>query len=321
MTQDELYRKAYRIVAGRRQQAVTDAYTAQSRAHAMLPQLEALQSEITLSGIRAAKLAAVGASSAETEHALAQSRALHQQREELLRSAGFSANALAPQYTCPLCSDTGRIDGRVCTCVQALVRSMRQAEVNETSPLSLCSFETFDLGKYPETMLPECGTTVRAQMTQIFDYCVAYAQHFSRANGSLYLCGFAGLGKTHLALSIANAVLAKGFDVVYVSAQDAFDRMEKERFGAEGNTLRTLESAELLILDDLGTEFITPYVSACLYSVINTRCNRRLPTIYTSNIVKDADLRRRYTEKIVSRLLGSCEVLTFCGEDIRLMNK
>ncbi|MEG2931719.1 MAG: hypothetical protein RR825_08015, partial [Ruthenibacterium sp.] len=180
MTQDELYRKAYRIVAGRRQQAVTDAGAAQARASAMLPQLEALQSEMTLAGIHAAKLAAAGAPAAETSRVLVKARELTRRREDLLRSAGFSPEALAPQYTCPLCSDTGRVDGHVCTCVQELVRSMRQAEVNETSPLALCSFETFDLGKYPETLLPDCGTTVRAQMTQIFDYCVAYAQHFSR---------------------------------------------------------------------------------------------------------------------------------------------
>ena len=48
---------------------------------------------------------------------------------------------------------------------------------------------------------------------------------------------------------------------------------------------------------------------------------RRLPTIYTSNLVRGADLARRYTEKITSRLLGGCEVLSFCGEDIRLQGK
>ena len=69
------------------------------------------------------------------------------------------------------------------------------------------------------------------------------------------------------------------------------------------------------------TEYISPYVNSCLYSLVNTRVCRRLPTIYTSNIVNDADLQRRYTEKVVSRLLGSCETLCFCGTDIRLMDK
>mgnify|MGYP000355706083 CR=1 FL=1 len=139
---------------------------------------------------------------------------------------------------------------------------------------------------------------------------------------SLYLFGSAGLGKTHLALSIVNTVLQKGCDVVYVSAQNAFDAIERERFASgEGDTMATLQSAELLILDDLGTEYISPYVNSCLYSLVNTRVCRRLPTIYTSNIVNDADLQRRYTEKVVSRLLGSCETLCFCGTDIRLMDK
>ena len=86
-------------------------------------------------------------------------------------------------------------------------------------------------------------------------------------------------------------------------------------------TLAALEAAQLLILDDLGTECLSPYTASCLYSLVNTRVCRRLPTIYTSNIVNDADLQRRYTEKVVSRLLGSCETLCFCGTDIRLMDK
>lgn len=321
MTHDELYAKAHRIVAGRRQQAVTAALHTRALAQAKLPQLTELESQQAAAGIRAARLSTTGAVHGDVEAALASARDAQSRRDALLRENGFDPAALAPQYTCALCSDLGRRDGKICACVQELVRGMRREEVNASSPLSLCSFDTFSLDKYPGHIIPEYGMSAREQMGQILTYCTAYAAHFSRKNASLYLCGYAGLGKTHLALSIANEVLAQGFDVVYVSAQDAFDRMEKERFGAQGNTLRTLENAELLILDDLGTEYISPYVSACLYSLINMRCSRRAPTIYTSNLVNDADLRRRYTEKIVSRLLGSCEVLTFCGEDIRLQGK
>ena len=217
----------------------------------------------------------------------------------------------------------GRDGGEVCECVHALVRQLRQQQVNASSPLSLCSFETFALEKYPDTLVPELGLTARQHMAQVLEYCKYYAAHFSpRESTSLYLFGSAGLGKTHLALSIANTVLQKGCDVVYVSAQNAFDAIERERFASgEGDTMATLQSAELLILDDLGTEYISPYVNSCLYSLVNTRVCRRLPTIYTSNIVNDADLQRRYTEKVVSRLLGSCETLCFCGTDIRLMDK
>ncbi|MFR1784708.1 MAG: ATP-binding protein [Ruthenibacterium lactatiformans] len=245
------------------------------------------------------------------------------ERDALLAAHPDIAARLVPAYTCPICQDTGRDGGEVCECVHALVRQLRQQQVNASSPLSLCSFETFALEKYPDTLVPELGLTARQHMAQVLEYCKYYAAHFSpRESTSLYLFGSAGLGKTHLALSIANTVLQKGCDVVYVSAQNAFDAIERERFASgEGDTMATLQSAELLILDDLGTEYISPYVNSCLYSLVNTRVCRRLPTIYTSNIVNDADLQRRYTEKVVSRLLGSCETLCFCGTDIRLMDK
>lgn len=321
MNQNELMRKAQNIVAGRRQKALTLAHEAEAAAFASVPALEELQRKKTLAGIEAARLAAVGADKASVENALAAVAALDAKRETLLAENGFCADALAPKFFCPVCHDTGRVNGNPCACIELLVRQMRQEEINNTSPLSLCSFESFDLEKYPNTVLPELGLTAREHMRAIFSYCRAYAQNFEPHATSLYLCGFAGLGKTHLALSIAREILAKGYDVIYASAQDAFDRMEKEKFSGGGATMESMCSAELLILDDLGTEYISPYISACLYNLVNTRVNRRLPTIYTSNIVDDKSLARRYTEKIVSRLLGNCEALMFCGEDIRLQNK
>ena len=303
MNRDELYRRAQSIVAGRRQRAVTAARAAAAQAAQTVPGLAALENGRTAAGIEAARLAAMGA--------------------ERTAAHPDIAARLVPAYTCPICQDTGRDGGEVCECVHALVRQLRQQQVNASSPLSLCSFETFALEKYPDTLVPELGLTARQHMAQVLEYCKYYAAHFSpRESTSLYLFGSAGLGKTHLALSIANTVLQKGCDVVYVSAQNAFDAIERERFASgEGDTMATLQSAELLILDDLGTEYISPYVNSCLYSLVNTRVCRRLPTIYTSNIVNDADLQRRYTEKVVSRLLGSCETLCFCGTDIRLMDK
>ena len=323
MNRDELYRRAQSIVAGRRQRAVTAARAAAAQAAQTVPGLAALENGRTAAGIEAARLAAMGAERTAVDAALARAAQFDRERDALLAAHPDIAARLVPAYTCPICQDTGRDGGEVCECVHALVRQLRQQQVNASSPLSLCSFETFALEKYPDTLVPELGLTARQHMAQVLEYCKYYAAHFSpRESTSLYLFGSAGLGKTHLALSIANTVLQKGCDVVYVSAQNAFDAIERERFASgEGDTMATLQSAELLILDDLGTEYISPYVNSCLYSLVNTRVCRRLPTIYTSNIVNDADLQRRYTEKVVSRLLGSCETLCFCGTDIRLMDK
>lgn len=318
---EEFLTRALREVDARRQRAMVQADERRATAHIAVPELRALEIARANAGIRAARLAAMGAARGEIDAALADSRAAFARADELLRGAGVDPASLEPQFTCPVCRDTGRVSGRQCECVARLIRQYRREEVTRRAPLSLCRFETFDVARYPETYVPELGMTVRGHMTSIRDYCLAYAEHFTTKAPSLYLCGYAGLGKTHLALSIADRVLEKGFDVLYVSAQDAFARVEKERFGEGGGTMAAMLAAELLILDDLGTEYISPYVSACLYDLVNTRQLRSLPTVYTSNIITDAELRRRYTEKIVSRLLGSCELLTFCGEDLRLRGK
>lgn len=317
-----MYSRALHTVAGRRQRAVTAQRAASGQAEQGHPELKALREKRTAAGIEAARLAASGAPRAEVDAALAEAAQADAAQRALLEADPALAARLAPAYTCPLCEDTGRVNGVLCECVHALVRGMRRDAVNAASPLALCSFDTFSLEKYPDTLLPELGLTARAHMAQVLEYCRYYAAHFSPENSpSLYLFGGAGLGKTHLALSIANTVLEQGRDVVYVSAQNAFGAIERERFSdADGDTMAALQSAELLILDDLGTEYLSPYVSSCLYGLINTRVCRRLPTVYTSNIVNDADLQRRYTEKIVSRLLGSCETLCFCGEDVRLQD-
>lgn len=323
MKKEELYRRAMHTVAGRRQRAVTAAQQAAAEAAVRWPRLAELEAERLRAGVEAARLGACGAPRAEVDAALARAARLDDERAALLAQEPALAARLTPAYACARCRDTGRDGGAVCACVQELVRGLRRKQVNDASPLGLCSFDTFTLEKYPDVLVPELGLTAREHMAQVLAYCRYYAAHFSpRESVSLYLFGGAGLGKTHLALSIANDVLEQGCDVLYVSAQNAFDAVERERFsGSEGETMAALQDAELLILDDLGTEYISPYVSSCLYSLVNTRVCRRLPTIYTSNIVRDADLQRRYTEKIVSRLLGSCETLCFCGSDIRLQGK
>ena len=75
-------------------------------------------------------------------------------------------------------------------------------------------------------------------------------------------------------------------------------------------------SCDLLILDDLGAEFSTSFTVSCIYNIINTRINRGLPTIISTN-GSLSDLLKGYQDRVVSRIMGSYEVLRFCGNDIR----
>ena len=137
----------------------------------------------------------------------------------------------------------------------------------------------------------------------------------------LFLFGSPGLGKTHLSSAVAGVVIGKGYDVLYSSAVGMLSDFERQRFGnASGvgnqtDTQRYYES-DLLIIDDLGTEVSNQFTTSVLYEVINTRLNLRRATVISTNL-NEEEFRRRYWDRITSRVLGEYSLLQFVGRDIR----
>ena len=131
--------------------------------------------------------------------------------------------------------------------------------------------------------------------------------------------GGTGLGKTHLSLAIANAAIEKGFGVVYGSAQRFAVALEKERFSREdgGDTIDSLKDCDLLILDDLGTEFFSAYSNAAIYDVINDRLLSGRPTVISTNLALPG-LEERYGQRFTSRIVGGYAMLGFKGKDVRV---
>ena len=307
-TKQELYQAALRTVALRRQTARANAEDARLEAEAAIPALRHAEDEVRVRGIRCALAGAAAA--------LSKAR---QELTALLAASGRPADALEPKFTCKLCQDTGSVQGRTCTCVHKLMQGLRREEIEALSSLSISSFDTMELRYYPNTMDEKLGEPVRTYMGGLLEDLRSYAEEFDHNSESLMLFGNAGLGKTHAALAIAGIVLQKDFDVIYVSSPDFFGKLENARFDSSEDAetlLRTASAADLLILDDLGTEFVTPYFITTFYSLLNNRLGAGLPTIVTTNIADGSLLEKRYTEKISSRLSSFVPCL-FAGEDIR----
>ena len=176
------------------------------------------------------------------------------------------------------------------------------------------------MDRYPAEPEPELGGTPRDYMGKVLAYCQRYANSFTPESRGLMFIGSAGLGKTHMALAIADTVLNRGFDVLYTSSAALAAQLGREHFdrAAEDPWLDACKEADLLILDDLGTEYISQMTISVLYELINTRMLCHRPTIYTSNIVDSSIFEARYTEKVASRILGSCQIFKFFGTDQRL---
>ena len=298
-TKNELYQEAMRTVAARRQMARARAEDARAEAEAAIPALRHAEEEVRVRGIRCALAGAAGKDRTDAAAALTDAR---KKLADLLASSGRPADALEPHFTCRLCEDTGIVDGRTCSCVHKVMQQLRRSEIEALSSLSISSFDTMELRYYPARMDASLGEPVRSYMSTLLDDLRGYADEFDTTSESLMLLGNAGLGKTHAALAIAGEVLEKGFDVIYVSSPDFFSKLEALHFGSdpageEEMLLRTAAGADLLILDDLGSEFNSSFLISTLYSLLNNRLGAKLPTIVTTNITDGALLEKLYTEK------------------------
>ena len=318
-TRNELYQAALRTVSARRQRAKAAAQDARAQAEAAVPELRAAEDALRACGVRCALAGARGAGRAEAAAALAEAR---QKRDALLAASGRSPQALEPKFTCPLCQDTGVAQGKTCQCVRREMQRLRREEIEAMSSLSVTSFDTMKLGYYPNTRDPQTGRTVRQYMAELLADLQDYAAAFDLDSENLMLTGNAGLGKTHAALAVAGSALDKGYDVIYISSPDFFSRVETLHFGSDpagekDALLETVTGADLLILDDLGTEFNSSFVISTLYSLLNDRLGRRRPTILTTNITDGALLEKLYTEKVASRI-SAFVPYRFLGDDIRL---
>lgn len=316
-TKDELFRAAQRVIAARRQKAVMEAETARRAAFAAHPALAEADDAQMRAGLALARAAVLGKDMDAARKSLADADAA---LSDATQQAGYSRDAFQPKYVCPLCHDTGMRDGNPCSCVAEIARRLRREEINAASPLGLCQFSTFDVNRYSAEVEPELGISARAYMEKLLHYCENYAQKFSSKSTNLLFMGHTGLGKTHLALAIADAVLGGGHDVLYTSAAALAARLGREHFDFDSSDewLNACQEADLLILDDLGTEYITPLTISVLYELINTRMLTERPTIYTTNITDQSVFVARYTEKVASRMLGGCKIFKFFGTDQRL---
>jgi DNA replication protein DnaC len=113
-----------------------------------------------------------------------------------------------------------------------------------------------------------------------------------------------------------------GFDVLYDSVQNILEEFENDRFrsgyGAREAASEKYLECDLLIIDDLGTEMSTQFTTSCLYNLINTRQNKGLSTIISTNL-SSKELSSKYEGRIYSRIIGSdYKVLFFCGKDHRI---
>ena len=248
-------------------------------------------------------------------------REANERIRDALVSAGYAANYLEPVYQCEKCRDTGVMGDTArqeCDCYR-----QRAFELMNTVGEWNESFEAFDETVYPETVPKGLSITQREEMRRIRDYCLRYAEEYPKHQPEdLLLYGESGLGKSYLLHCVARRLQERGYQAELISAYDVIRLMRDAYFGREDDTARLYE-ADVLLIDDLGMEPMMENITIeQLFQLINVRRSKGLPMVFSTNLKTD-ELKRRYSERIYSRLLDKahCKVILVSGQDVRRLRE
>ena len=185
----------------------------------------------------------------------------------------------------------------------------------------------------------ESFTADTPERERILDIAKEYAQNFERRlprrgqplpgrNGFL-IAGGKGVGKTHIASAIANALLGREVGVICATERDLLGEIRRgvlTRTPNEAEARGGYERAPLLVIDDLGKERPTDWTLATLYAVIDGRYERSLPLIVTTNYDARSLVTRLTPEggdkttadTVLDRIAEMCDFLLLTGESHRL---
>ena len=277
-------------------------------------EIRTIDKELSGTGLLLFKTACMGG---DIEAIRERNMALQKKRRAILVKLGYPEDYTDVHYTCKACSDTGFVGTKMCSCLKQLLITKNIQSSGMGNLIDKQSFDNFNLDVYKNN--PE----VHARMERNLKLAKAYADNFASRRGNLLLIGTTGTGKTHISTAIAKAIISQGFDVLYDSVQNIVNDFERDKFKSGYNSAEQVSEkyneCDLLIIDDLGAEFVTQFSVSALYNLINTRQNKGLSTIISTNL-SASELAGKYEGRIYSRIIGAdYTVLRFEGDDRRIM--
>lgn len=302
--------------AAERAAALRDADTRTAEAYAALPRVKEIDGEKKMLGYNlAARLRGAADRDRVKADTLAAIARLNAEREACLAAAGFPAGYTEPRWKCARCQDTGYAGAPVKKPCACLLQRRILSRFPETDAVKRQTFDAFDLSVFP-------AGAQRAQMEKARAAALRYCADFPACDKrNLLLMGAPGLGKSFLLNCIAHELAGRGFPVARMTAYALIDSILSDI--RDGRRPELYDWAELLIIDDLGTEPMMRNITVeYLFIILNERLAAGRSTAAATNLSVE-ELQDTYGERVFSRLISPeyTRIQLLSGRDVRLNRK
>lgn len=257
------------------------------------------------------------------EEAKKKIQALKMEKAYLMTESNIPADYMDIIYDCKMCKDKGYLDnGSQCNCLKQALVSRAYQMSNLENVLKNENFKNFNIDIFKDEPFENETMTPRENMMDILGIAEGFINDFDENNGdNLLFYGTTGLGKTFLCNCIAKSLLDKNRIVIYQTAFTILEIIEKHRFGRGNKEFNDYQygllfDADLLVIDDLGTEVANTFTNAEIFNIVNTRIISGKKTLISTNLTPK-EISETYTDRVFSRILDKFIPLKFYGYDLR----
>ena len=318
----------------KRNQAIEMAERKKEELLSVNPKIAEIDKELSRISIEASRNI-IHSTSEEKEKIMSElkkkSTTLIKEKNAIIKELFQSTDYFEPNFECKTCKDTGFVQKagktEICSCLKQKIYDIAYNKSNMGN-LEFENFSTFNIRMFSDKENKEkykSDISPRENMNLLREKANNFIKNFDDPQEkNLIFLGGTGLGKTFLTNCIANELLKEGKTVLYQTAPVMFDDIFDEKYGKNQNPIgleKNILTADLLIIDDLGTEKVSDNKIEELFNIINTRLlnqNHKITKTIISTNLTAQELANTYTMRIGSRLAGSYRFLRFFGEDIRL---
>jgi len=323
---NELIRDILKEYDKKRLESRSDLEYRKKEIYEMIPELKKIDEEISIISINISKLTFSKPDNyiEEIENLKKKLNSLNNRKSSIYKKHGIPEDYLKPSYECSICEDTGYVGtGERCICFKQKIINQQYKMSNMEHMLKKENFDTFNINIFSSKVYPSENLSPRKNMKNIYKECKKFTLSFKDTKNNLLFYGGTGLGKTFLCNCIAKELIDDGFTVLYQTAFKMFEVISNYKFKYNNDNniynkehYEMLFSADLLIIDDLGTESNNSFTKTELFNIINSRLISGKNTLISTNLSIE-NIGKHYTDRIVSRILNNYIGCKFYGKDLR----